>query len=272
LYVADAEGRFVDGNPTLLELFGARAPEQLTERSPNELWGDPARRAEELQLLRRGGAVGGFELTVHGADGRSRVVRDACALVEETDAPTAVVAGVLVDITDVREREEQLQRLAVRDPLTGCYNRRHLQALQDALDSERDAWSAIVTDIDAFKQYNDRHGHRRGDEVLIQFGRFLMQQVRAADAVVRLGGDEFLVLLVGDDAPFTEVVLTRLRDAAGASAPISFSMGWAIGQPRETLQSTIDRADKHLIRVKVVERREPKKRRRSADYPSPDAG
>jgi len=89
----------------------------------------------------------------------------------------------------------------------------------------------IYLDIDHFKQYNDKNGHAEGDAVLVKMARFLMRHVRAEEAVVRVGGDEFLVVLCDSDEDQTEHVVARLSAAAPTSAPVPFSMGG----PREEM-------------------------------------
>lgn len=97
--------------------------------------------------------------------------------------------------------QQVLQNLSVRDPLTGCYNRRHLNA--SLLDGEiararryRLHLSLIMCDLDGFKAINDTHGHHAGDELLCAFAGLLQPMTREAiDTVVRYGGEEFLIVL-----------------------------------------------------------------------------
>lgn len=110
----------------------------------------------------------------------------------------SVVQQFLLTVENLRLREE-LRMQAVRDPLTGLYNRRYLEA---ALEREisralrKDMMlGVIMLDIDRFKQFNDRYGHEVGDIVLRQIGLFLQSSVRSGDIVCRFGGEEFLVIL-----------------------------------------------------------------------------
>ncbi len=97
----------------------------------------------------------------------------------------------------------EVAELAVRDPLTGLYNRRHFdEALDRMLAAHRRerlaGWrplSAIVFDLDHFGLFNKEHGHQVGDEVLKAFADVLAQRFRASDLVARLGGEEFIVVL-----------------------------------------------------------------------------
>ena len=102
-------------------------------------------------------------------------------------------------IESVRALQTQLQEMAIRDPLTGLYNRRYLD---DALERElqraqRQGYpvSVLVIDIDHFKQLNDVHGHQAGDAVLTALASELHQSVRADDLACRWGGEEFVLVL-----------------------------------------------------------------------------
>jgi diguanylate cyclase (GGDEF)-like protein len=119
----------------------------------------------------------------------------------------ANVFGVLAANRQARLWREQycaqqvLTNLSIRDPLTGCYNRRHLNAA--LLDGEiararryRLSLSLIMCDLDGFKAINDTHGHHAGDELLRSFAQLAQAMTRdSVDTVVRYGGEEFLIIL-----------------------------------------------------------------------------
>jgi diguanylate cyclase (GGDEF)-like protein len=119
-----------------------------------------------------------------------------------------------------------------------------------------------MVDVDNFKEYNDREGHQAGDEVLVKVSRFLMRHVRAEDPVVRFGGDEFVMLLLGEAGLHVDEAAERFRAAVETSAPVSVSVGWARREARESLEQTIARADRDLIQVRIEERRRWKIQRR----------
>jgi GGDEF domain-containing protein len=103
-----------------------------------------------------------------------------------------------IPAVNVRRHAAALE-MAMRDPLTGLFNRRALEVFlgreaQIALRYQRPL-SVVIADLDRFKEVNDRHGHAAGDRVLRAAGRVLSSTVRRADLVVRFGGDEFVVLL-----------------------------------------------------------------------------
>jgi diguanylate cyclase (GGDEF)-like protein len=133
-----------------------------------------------------------------------------------------------------------LKNLSVRDPLTGCYNRRHLNAA--LLDGEiararryRLHLSLIMCDLDGFKAINDTHGHHAGDELLRAFAALLQPMTRESiDTVVRYGGEEFLIILPETPLDGAVELAERVRaafaaqririDAAELSATASFGV------------------------------------------------
>ena len=257
LYITQRDGTIVDANPAFRALLGTTTLEELRAHNARELYADPTQRDVQLALLERNGEVRDYELQVLRPDGELRTVLDTAYLCRDAESGEEYIHGILVDITPQRALEVQLLDLSTRDPLTGCYNRRFLGELEAQLAArEVTAWGCIYMDIDRFKEYNDKFGHQEGDAILIRMSRFLLRQVRADEHVVRLGGDEFLVVLTGTDAATTERVARRLQLAAATGAPVPFSLGWAAREGEEHLEKTIDRADRNLLAVRVVERTE----------------
>jgi diguanylate cyclase (GGDEF)-like protein/PAS domain S-box-containing protein len=255
IYISEPDGRILDANPAFLAIFGVASTESLGFLHAEALYADPARRTEWLQLLERDGAVRDFEWELVRPDGERRTVLDTSYMVTDPATGARFLHGILVDISARSLLERQLRDQLTRDALTGCYNRRFLLDL--AVQLQRDptaSWGVIFLDIDHFKLYNDTHGHHEGDMVLTRMARFLMRQLRADEPVVRMGGDEFLVLLQGDSAGRAEEVANRLQKAAARSAPVAFSLGWAERASGEPLDSTIIRADHSMIAVRVLTR------------------
>ena len=138
----------------------------------------------------------------------------------------------------------EVGELAVRDPLTGLYNRRHFdEALDRLLATHRrerlGGWrplSAIVFDLDQFGRFNKEHGHQVGDQVLRIFADVLTARFRASDLVARLGGEEFIAVLDGADreaavAHADEVrellALRTIRSEDGTELKVTVSAGCA---------------------------------------------
>jgi diguanylate cyclase (GGDEF)-like protein len=152
----------------------------------------------------------------------------------------ANVFGVTVALRHARLWREQywaqqvLTNLSIRDPLTGCYNRRHLNAA--LLDGEiararryRLSLSLIMCDLDGFKKINDTHGHHAGDELLRSFATLVQAMTRESiDTVVRYGGEEFLIILPETRLDGARELAERVR-AAFAAQRIELEGGLSLG-------------------------------------------
>ena len=133
---------------------------------------------------------------------------------------TPVVQILLQDVSDLKKKEQKLQRLATTDYMTGIYNRRHVfdEAAMYIDNADRNFnMSVILLDVDHFKKINDTYGHCGGDQALISMTQRVEDVLKfvADDRAVfaRLGGEEFLVLLPGIAAPQVLEIAENIRMA-----------------------------------------------------------
>jgi diguanylate cyclase (GGDEF)-like protein/PAS domain S-box-containing protein len=253
VYVASPRGDILDANPAFLRLLGVRSLDDLRTYGVHEMIVDPEVFLAVREAVDRDGAVTNWELAIVRPDGALLTVLESCHRLVDAGGEVRYL-GTMVDITARKADEDALRADSLRDPLTGCFNRRHLAAVGESCAATETTWGCLYVDVDRFKHYNDTHGHQMGDNVLIRMSRFLMRQVRAEEPVFRVGGDEFVVLLRGASRAQTERVAERLRDVALRTAPVPFSLGWAAREGAETVAQTIHRADRHLLAVKVETR------------------
>ncbi len=170
----------------------------------------------------------------------------------------------------LRDANEQLSELSIRDALTGLYNRRHFDAV---LDTEwrrsRRASSSIallMVDVDCFKMLNDTYGHQRGDDCLRDIARVIEAQPRRShDIAARYGGEEFAVLLPGAELPGALKVAESIRQAVrelnlentgSFAGKITVSIGVCCRSPlmAESFEFLMREADKALYRAKELGR------------------
>jgi diguanylate cyclase (GGDEF)-like protein/PAS domain S-box-containing protein len=164
--------------------------------------------------------------------------------------PVPYVMGAAQDVTLRRRYELRLRDQNQRDPLTGCRTRRFLDAF--ALQAAHDqSWGCVLVDIDYFRQLNASEGRARGDELLREMAALLDNSSGSGDVVVRLGADEFAVLMPQATENTVRELAERLGAASRDGMPAVFSLGWAVREEDESLESTLRRADKMLLRSRA---------------------
>ena len=176
-----------------------------------------------------------------------------------------VVGTAIFAVAMVKEQREMEQKTAARvDPLTGVANRRAFLESAEALLrrslASGEPLALIVFDLDRFKSINDNHGHAMGDKVLEQFGEATRHVLRSSDAVGRMGGEEFAVVLPGSTATAGAIVAERIRhafiDACSALGVEGFrpTLSGGIAQVPPDTGATLDSiyatADEALYRAK----------------------
>jgi diguanylate cyclase (GGDEF)-like protein len=161
---------------------------------------------------------------------------------------------------ELRRAMVRIEELAVTDELTGLYNRRYLLRTlekQRAL-ANREGLPFVLAfvDIDHFKQINDHHGHRIGDQVLAELSLQLKMSIREVDLAARYGGEEFVLLLSGLALDDAGKVLDRIRvrvtekGFSEANIPLTVSIGVAQYHAGEDGEELLNRADRLLYEAK----------------------
>ncbi|WP_425087847.1 sensor domain-containing diguanylate cyclase [Stappia sp.] len=170
--------------------------------------------------------------------------------------------AVVRDISERAKLIDELQRAAIKDPLTGVYNRRQLsKILVDEVERCRrfdHLMTLAMIDLNGFKSINDTHGHHIGDEVLTAFTRCLRANLRDVDTVGRWGGDEFMIIWPETGEQDAVQAVNRIRKALAdvaqslsvAGVSIHFSIGFQETDGSLEAEEMILRADKLLYREK----------------------
>ena len=157
-------------------------------------------------------------------------------------------------LLEKQDHSHILRNLAMIDPLTGLYNRRFAEqrlAAEVARSERRGHPLTVLTlDLNNFKEINDTYGHPAGDLVLQEFASRLNKVIRGSDLAVRLGGDEFLVVLPECTLDQLQLVLDRLSsfelDWQGQRIPVTFSAGWKDYEKGDRPEEMLARADQAL--------------------------
>jgi diguanylate cyclase (GGDEF)-like protein/PAS domain S-box-containing protein len=197
------DGRFLRVNRKLCELAGRTEPELLERTFQQITHPDDLRLAADQTELLLAGVISTYQIEKRYLRPDDSVVWAmlSVSLVRDPEGEPLHFISHFEDITERRQAQEELERLASEDPLTGLLNRRRfdeeLERELKRLEREPDRRAALlVLDIDRFKVVNDSLGHRAGDDVLCAIAETLRHHLRSTDVVARLGGDEFAALLV----------------------------------------------------------------------------
>jgi diguanylate cyclase (GGDEF)-like protein/PAS domain S-box-containing protein len=242
--IADSQFRVVDVNHTYCALTGesresllGSVPALLSPQAGGgQVSADAAARGAIWQALRERGSWGG-EIVDARVDGQPRALRVTVASVQRDDAP-AYITVVVSDVTEQHRQRAQLERQAHFDDLTGLPNRTRLATMLDdalgASDNEGFLLTVCYVDLDRFKEVNDRHGHAVGDRVLAELAKRLQGGLRRGgkwvDAVARLSGDEFVLLLRSSSLDESRQAVERMLQLIsqpyrieGAAEPLKLS-------------------------------------------------
>jgi diguanylate cyclase (GGDEF)-like protein/PAS domain S-box-containing protein len=229
LLVADARtGEIVDANPAVQQQLGFALDELRGRSILSVLRGPNDSQDPVIATLARVEPSRGIELVQWLKDGRQIDVEVSCVPIESSDR--RLVSYLMRDLSERKKAQSQLlanqqrlDKLANHDHLTGMPNRLFLQAhLPQAIARCQEAGQMLAVlflDLDRFKHINDSRGHEVGDRLLQEIAKRVRAAVRPADIVVRMGGDEFVVVLHKVNSP-DEVGIAATRINEVLSAPV----------------------------------------------------
>lgn len=206
----------------------------------------------EIPMIARGEIVGLMQLFARGADAEAR-------LGAVTGLGSALADGMSLALANMALREK-LRNQALRDPLTGLYNRRFmedsLQRFVRLADREQREISLLMVDLDHFKRLNDEHGHAFGDQVLRETASTLLGALRETDIVCRYGGEELVVILpdcplerAADKAEFLRLRIEGLSNTHGTEISASFGVA-SLPHTSQSVTDLLSAADAALYRAK----------------------
>jgi PAS domain S-box/PAS domain S-box/diguanylate cyclase (GGDEF) domain len=262
VYRSTIEGRILDCNDAVARMFGHRDREELLGQTAFSLYNADEERNRLMALVREHGSLSNVEVRMRRRDGTPVWVIENMTLLDG-----GILEGTIIDITDRKTAQEQMEYQAYHDALTDLPNRllfrdRIAIALAHAKRHRRSA-AVMFLDLDQFKLVNDSLGHTVGDALLQEVARRLTLSIRADDTVARMGGDEFTVLLTDiKEMGSSAIVAQKLLEAIsrpmlieGHELYVTTSIGVALfpedGSDAETL---LKRADGAMYRAKEAGR------------------
>jgi diguanylate cyclase (GGDEF)-like protein/PAS domain S-box-containing protein len=267
LWAFDWETRQVLYISTAYErIFGRPVSQVLADYNEwrDSIYPDDLEYAERslAQVLLKG-SVEDREYRILNADGQVRWLSDKCYINQQHEGERVIIVGIAEDITEKKQLESELQRLATTDALTQSSNRRYFfECAQHAFDSARadgTPLAFLLLDIDDFKQINDSYGHPEGDQVLQRVADSGKAVLRRGDQFGRIGGEEFAAVFPGCTAKAAEHIAERLQREIqrlsfshdGQEYTVTVSQGLTdLTDQDETLDALFARADEAMYRAK----------------------
>lgn len=260
----DAKHHIVEWNPGARRLFGYTA-EEAKGKDLDELITQPDVLEEAAGFTKRiqaGHDLPPTEVVRYRKDGTPVQVILAGSPIMLDDKMVGAV-GVYTDISERVQMEEELRAMALRDELTGLYNRRGFSLLAEQqlklADREKRRLYVLYTDIDDLKAINDTYGHPQGDTALKDVATILKNTYRKSDLIARIGGDEFVMLALESEPASPETLTRRLQKDlkthnTNEKRPfdLSISVGWSCYDPQSpcSLEALLHRADQAMYSQK----------------------
>lgn len=262
-YRTDAQGVVQHVGPGVRRVLGYE-PHEIEGRTAESYYPQSSDRDAFKAAIMAHGEVSDFPGQMVRKDGTIIDISISSHALFDHNGNFAGVEGIYRDVTQRKNLERELQRLATTDMLTGMANRRAFLELAEATYQRActagEPLTLLMLDLDHFKSINDRFGHLEGDRVLVEFARTIKAQLRASDTVGRLGGEEFGLLLPlttpAEGADVAARILDAIRaleltDGTGHSYRITTSMGLgALHLSDRSLRDLLDRADQALYLAK----------------------
>lgn len=252
------DGRIVDANLAATRFYGYSPDEMCLKHT----WEINAMGRDVLPVMHEVAKLPGghkpLSFMHRLADGTTRHVQTYAGPVVLDGK--RLMLGIIHDITEQKRLEQELQQAALKDPLTGLWNRRQFLHLIHTAHAQSlrygQVYSLLLIDVDFFKDINDRYGHHKGDEGLILLARTLESRVRDSDAVCRWGGEEFVILLPLTSLEGAVLMAESLRKTIEQiSLPdfprLTVSIGVTQCLPDKDTDAIFKRADEALYRAKA---------------------
>jgi diguanylate cyclase (GGDEF)-like protein/PAS domain S-box-containing protein len=215
IYTLSKDGTITSLNPAFEKITGLSADEWVGKKFAQIIHPDDLPSAlEKFQCVLRGEVPPKFELRSLSKSGEY-LFGEFTATPVIQDGSVVSVFGIVRDITERKQMEEQLRALTFFDDLTGLYNRRGFFTFAEEFlrlaKRQREGIFMLYTDLDNLKLINDTLGHREGDQALIDSANIINKTYRKSDIVARIGGDEFAVIPIGTIGDNIEKLTDRLR-------------------------------------------------------------
>ncbi len=257
--------KFIDVNTSFLNKLGYSYNEVIGKTSSDlNLFPDPKKQEKTADKLIQSGEIKNIELKVRCKDDSILYGIFSGEIIESQGKQYYLT--VMIDATEKKIIEQQLEELSIRDSLTNIYNRRYIfNVLENYLNkfiNENQIFSITILDIDFFKEINDTHGHVIGDYVLIEFTKLISEFLAPNQILGRYGGEEFIIISLNEYKNTTATQINNILneinkttfDINNVKINLSFSAGISdtlfFEKDNITIEKIINISDERLYKAK----------------------
>jgi diguanylate cyclase (GGDEF)-like protein/PAS domain S-box-containing protein len=259
----DLRGRYLQINPAFAKIFGYDKVKDMMKTRVLDLYARVRDRRNFIRELKHKGFVRDKELLLRKKDRTPIWVSVYAKAQPDETGKVKWIDGVIEDITERKQMEEQLRAISLVDDLTGLYNRRGFLTVAEhqmkLAGRNRKNLLLLFIDLDNLKDVNDEFGHPIGDQALIQTTRILKKTFRGSDIIARIGGDEFVVLTLEISGAGARTFSARLQKSLDSfnrhtrlPCALGLSVGWAHYDPSRprSINALLAQADRMMYRHK----------------------
>ena len=270
LFLTEVDSRIIDVSPSCEKMLGLTR-EDILNQPPPELLKRFINSSLYENISKTGEPLRNIETVLKHRDGHEIDALITLSLRFDEKKQAAGLQGSIHDITDRKRAERErmraleLEQIALTDPLTKAYNRRFFSEFArkewERAQRKGSSFSLVMLDIDFFKRVNDKYGHLKGDEVLINLTRLCHKHIRSTDILARFGGEEFVILFPDAEGHEAAKLAEILREKVSRTIlsrkddeeiPITISLGISCWNPGEKndLTELLNQADMALYQAK----------------------
>lgn len=258
IYKSTIDGELLFANKALLKMLEYDSLEEIArDGGVTNRYRNPKDRETLIDRLRKDGKVENFEFEAVTKSAKTKNMLLSATLDGDT------LLGMMLEITERKQLELELERLATTDRLTQTYNRlKFEEIIRKEIEMARrygHLLSIIILDIDHFKQVNDTYGHIAGDNVLKAIAAIAKQNIRETDSLVRWGGEEFIIVTPGTSLEGARDLAERIRKSTedfhfDQVKTVRISLGVTQFRENDTENTLLRRADDAMYAAKRMGR------------------
>ncbi len=186
-----------------------------------------------------------YEYEIMNAEQKTKWVMEIGQAIYDINGNVEALEGIIIDISERKQKEAQIQYMIDHDYMTGLYNRKYFEEFMTELDIRNCVpVSLIIVDLNGVRMINDAFGYSEGDNLIIKASEILRECLRPGDFLARIGGDEFTLIYINTDNEAAHEIIKNIEKACSdynvANKTKLFEIGFSIGcATKENSNSTI---------------------------------